>query len=264
MIELYLDEQPSITANEIRKRLLSAGAVEGDISLHTIYRALGSKQMNNTHKKMTCNNSRRFLDENIQYTQAYINELSTRNPHRLKFFDEAGFCPTSHHPTYGWSEKGTRCVEIVTQHQHDHFTLNLMIGTEGVTYAQVIPGATNGDRLLEYFGEATQRLNDNGEPFLQNGDIVVIDNCPTHHGQTGQQLKEYLAEIGVEVIYTPKYSPELNPAEFAFNKIKTLLKQKRYRDLYDLNPGYAIYEIVEEINDIVCRGFFQVTGYLEV
>ena len=97
-----------------------------------------------------------------------------------------------------------------------------------------------------------------------NGDVVVVDNCPTHHGRFGQELKEYLALRGIEVLYTPKYSPEMNPAEFAFNKLRTLVKQKMFRDMYDINAGYTIYELLKELSVSDCMGFFRVTKYLDV
>ena len=140
----------------------------------------------------------------------------------------------------------------------------MLVALTWVTFAIVVQGATDGNQFVEFFGQATQRLNEDGEPFLTNGDVVVVDNCPTHHGRFGQELKEYLALCGIEVLYTPKYSPEMNPAEFTFNKIRTLVKQKRYRDMYHINAGYTIYELLKEISASDCIGFFKVTKYLDV
>ena len=266
LIELYITEQPSITVSSVKRKLEECGVILPDeVCEATVYRALKNKlSVKQSHKKASANNIRRFAADNIAYTQAFIDELYTRDPHHLKIFDEAGFCPSSNHPNYGWSQKGVRCVEVIRYPANPHFTLNLMIGTEGITYTNVVQGATDGEQLVEFFGQATQRLKDNGEPFLRNGDVVVLDNCPTHHGRFGREIKEYLALRGIELLYTPKYSPEMNPAEFAFNKIRTLLKQKEYRDMYAMNAGYTIYELLKEIKVSDCIGFFKATKYLNV
>jgi hypothetical protein len=99
------------------------------------------------------------------------------------------------------------------------FALNLMVSTTGVSYANIVHGASTGDIFLDFFGQALHNVNMDGEPILRNGDCVVVDNCPTHHGRFGPVLRDYLAQQGIEVLYTPTYSPEFNPAEYAFNKI---------------------------------------------
>ena len=101
LIEFYIEEQPSITVKEIKFKLEENGVIgQDEVHITTIYRAvrnrLSSKQ---THKKLSANNDRRFTDANMAYTQAYMNELYARDPYRLNFFDEAGFVPTSNHPT---------------------------------------------------------------------------------------------------------------------------------------------------------------------
>lgn len=266
LIENYLIEEPSITAKTVKQKLEENGVILPDeVCEVTVHRAMKKKlSVEYTHKRCSTNNIRRFNPDNLQYTQAYMQELFTRDVHHLKFFDEAGFCPTSNHPNYGWSQKGVRCIDVRRYADNPHFTLNLMIGTEGVTYANVVQGATDGEQLVEFFGQATQRLGENGEPFLRNGDVVVMDNCPTHHGRYGRELQEYLGARGIELLYTPRYSPEMNPAEFAFQKIKTLLKMRQYREMYIVNAGYTIYELLKEIKVSDCMGFFRATNYLNV
>ena len=62
-----------------------------------------------------------------------------------------------------------------------------------------------------------------GRPCLQVGDIRVMDNLSAHHYEGGEILEVWLEEMGIELIYLPTYSPDLNPIEFCFNKLKTLL-----------------------------------------
>ena len=72
-----------------------------------------------------------------------------------------------------------------------------------------------------------------------------------------------MAEIGVEVIYTPWYSPEMNPDEYAFNKIRTLSKQKLFRDMMEVNQAVTILEMVDEIAQSDCLGFYRESNYLK-
>ena len=165
---------------------------------------------------------------------------------------------------YGRSPRGIRGVEVVRYHQRPHYTLNLLIGTGGVSFANVVDGATTGADFVDFFGQAVNNVDNIGEPILRNGDCVIVDNCPTHHGQFGEYLRNYLGDRGIDLIYTPRYSPEMNPAEYAFNKIKFLSKQKYYRDMMALNVGYTIMELVSEITPNDAVGFFRHTNYLQI
>ena len=70
-----------------------------------------------------------------------------------------------------------------------------------------------------------------------------------------------MADRGVEVIFTPKYSPDFNPVEFAFNKLKTMAKQEYYRNLLTANLQYAIYELLDTVTPNDAVGFLN-TGKL--
>ena len=243
-------------------RLLPA---DGNNSLMLIYRALQNQLPREyTHKKCKTSNESRFSPENLRYTQAFMDELFTRNPHRLKFFDEAGFAVSSTHPNYGWSPIGMRAIEIRRYHDTPNVSLNLMIGTSGVVYANTLQGATTGVELLNFFGQAMRNRQKNGEPCLKAGDTVIMDNCTTHHGQFEQPLKQFLNTRGVELIFTPKYSPELNAVEHCFDKLRTLSKQKKFRDMFDINVEYGIYQILKEVTPLDCHGFLSCIGYLNL
>ena len=57
-------------------------------------------------------------------------------------------------------------------------------------------------------------------PAIEVGDIIVMDNLAVHHYDGGELLEEYFEEMGVEILFTPSYSPDLNPVEMCFSKIK--------------------------------------------
>ena len=142
-----------------------------------------------------------------------------------------------------------------------NLTLNLLIGMEGVLYANIVHGATDTAEFLYFFNEAADGYTDSGVPVLQPGDIVVVDNCPTHHNNGGRVLSLFLDNLGVEYIFTPKYSPEMNPAEFAFNYIKAVLRKPEYTDMVHKNLEYAIFHVLNGITSASAAGFLKIAGY---
>ena len=89
-------------------------------------------------------------------------------------------------------------VEIGRHLGAPNVTLNMLIGLEGVLYANTEDGATDTLAFLNFFDEASQNSMPNGQPILQYGDHVILDNCATHHFEGGYALAESLDNIGVE------------------------------------------------------------------
>lgn len=91
-----------------------------------------------------------------------------------------------------------------------------------------------------------------------------MDNCAIHHFQGGQVLGEWLDNIGCALDYLPTYSPEFNPAELVFNKLKTVLKRLEYRDVLRDNLHVGVYEALKQITSADMRGFYHYTGYIDI
>ena len=91
-------------------------------------------------------------------------------------------------------------------------------------YFNILNGATDTIKFLNFFWEASQSVNElSGHPCLKVGDIVVMDNLAVHHYDGGLVLEEFLDEMGIELLYMPTYSPDLNPIELlqqSKNRIK--------------------------------------------
>ena len=265
-IEYLKLERPSITSWEIRKKLVERGSLPDGIALKNINIAVRTKlSIPFSRKRVVHANARRFTDANLQYTQAYINDLQTKNVHQLKFFDESGFqLPDTCNPQYGHAPKGSRCVEINRYAHRPNVTLNLLLGTSGVLYANTVQGASTGLDYLNFFTEAMDASQPNGEPVLSAGDSIVVDNCPTHHCDLADALHNWLDERGVNVIFTPRYSPDFNPCEFCFDKLKLLAKQDYYRDILAENMAAGIYELLDSVTENDATGFYRKTRYLNV
>ena len=108
--------------------------------------------------------------------------------------------------------------EVVKKAESPNTTLNMLVSLDGLEYYNLIDGATNTLQFLRFFEEAGNCVNlQTGRPCLQVGDIIVMDNLSAHHYEGGEILEVWLEEMGIELIYLPTYSPDLNPIEFCFN-----------------------------------------------
>lgn len=265
LIELLKRVKGSTQLSEIYSVLEEVGDVES-ISLSSISRAIKSKLLSGkqySRKKITHVAKQRFTDENIVYTQLFINYLAAKDPAKIKFFDEAGVkIPEIGTRLYGSAPVGERCVEVVKKVESPNATLNLLISVNGPEYMNIIDGATNTVHFWNFFWEASQAANYiTGRPAIAVGDIVVMDNLAVHHFDGGEVLENFLAEMGVELLFTPTYSPDLNPIELCFNKVKTELNGS-YSDNVRDNLKLAVTEAVERITDLDVRQFYRATSYL--
>ena len=115
----------------------------------------------------------------------------------MKFFDEAGLKLPKHGTRYyGHAPVGQRCIELARYHQIPNITLNLLAGLEGVVYANTFKAAANTLHMLQFLEQAARAGNVvTQRPALELGDVVVMDNCPTHHYQGEEVLTEFLNEM---------------------------------------------------------------------
>lgn len=121
---------------------------------------------------------------------------------------------------------------------------------DGVVAPWCLDAPMNGTAFLTYV--KTQLC-----PALKPGDIVVCDNLGSHK-VTG--VREMIKDKGANILYLPPYSPDLNPIEQAFSKIKTLLRKAAKRSFDALQV--AIGRIIETIRPQECRNYFANSGYV--
>jgi len=150
---------------------------------------------------------------------------------------------------YGRAPKGERCRAAVP---HGHWKTTTFVGAlrlSGVTAPMTLDGAMNGAAFLAYVEQVLV-------PTLRRGDIVVMDNLPAHKPQA---VREAIERVGAELRFLPPYSPDFNPIELAFSKIKALLKKAAARTLNDLWD--AIRDAIDAVTPRDCRSYFSATGY---
>ena len=186
----------------------------------------------------------RFTHENLVYTQLFLDYLCNKDPSSVKFFDESGFqLPDSGHRVYGYSPVGEQCFDVGCYLSTANITLNFLAGVDGLKYANIVRGASNSIEFLRFFSEASQTVDPNtSRPVLEVGDIIVVDNFAAHHGDAEVALRSFLSDVGMELLFLQAYSPDLNPDEEVFSKLKYLLKYQ-YQDLLCLKIWNMLYGV---------------------
>lgn len=205
----------------------------------------------------------RFSHANLVYTQLYLDNLSNKDPSTIKFFDECGFqLPDSGQRNYGYSPVGEDCIAVRRYLSTANHTLNFLAGVDGIKYGNILQGPSNSIEFLRFFAEATQHVDLlTQRPLLEVGDTVVVDNFAAHHGQAETALRSYFNDLGMELLFLPVYSPDLNPVEEVFSKLKYLLKYN-YQHVVFENLEYAILCALEDITAADLAGYYRHAGYL--
>ena len=226
LIEVLKHEKPSTSLAEISSILLEMG---NSASISAISCALKTRMPSGhqySRKKLTMIARESFTQDNILYTQLFIDYLSAKNPYRIKFFDVSGLqLPDCGTRVYEHAPVGMRYVELVKKRETRNVSLNMLVSLiNGPEYFNLIDGATDTVEFLNFFTEAAEAVNiSTGRLALENGDIIVMDNLNVHHYDGGTILEDWLSEMGIELLYTPVYSPDLNPIESCFGKVKAVL-----------------------------------------
>ena len=168
---------------------------------------------------------------------------------------------TSGNRVYGNSYIGEPAIEIQQYASNANNTLNLLYSANGVDYFDVLRGPSNGMELLNFFNKALSINRVDGSTILENGDVVIMDNCGFHHGNfTEAVLRDILNEHGVHLLFQPAYSPHLNTCEFCCHQVKCYLKQNS--SLTADETEIAIGEAVSKISPANSIAYFRKCSYV--
>lgn len=138
------------------------------------------------------------------------------DPESLVFLDETGV-NTKMARLYGWAPVGERCRDRVPFGHWKTMTFIAGLRLTGMTAPWVLDGPMDGDAFRVY-------VRDVLAPTLRRGDVVVLDNLPAHKVAG---IREAITARRAQLFYLPPYSPDMNPIEMAFAKLKALLRQQR-------------------------------------
>ena len=170
------------------------------------------------------------------------------DPARLVFIDET--CTnTAMVRLRGRAPRGERLVGYAP---HGHWKTITFVGglrQRGMTEPFVLEGAINGPMFLAYVKQCLV-------PTLKRGEIVLMDHLPAHKVAG---IAEAIEAAGATLIYLPKYSPDLNPIELAFSKLKAHLRRAAEHTILRLLR--RIGGVVTDFSPQECRNFFRHAGY---
>jgi len=167
---------------------------------------------------------------------------------RLVFVDEMG-TNFSLSPLYAWSRRGKRAFGSAPRNWGKNVTLLASITRRGVGPCLAVEGPTTREVFEAYLERALA-------PTLRPGQTVVMDNLSAHKGG---RVKEIVEGRGCEVMYLPPYSPDFNPIEQAFSKVKGLLRRAGARTREALIE--AMGRALDAVTARDARGFFGHCGY---
>jgi len=170
------------------------------------------------------------------------------DPERLVFIDET-WASTNMARKYGRALRGERLRASVP---HGHWKTTTFVAglrLSGLTAPFVLDGPINGAWFQAYVDQVLV-------PTLAPGDIVVMDNLGSHKGA---QVRKAIEATGASLLYLPPYSPDFNPIEKAFSKLKALLRKAAERTVDGL--WNRIGELLRAFTPRECANFFAAAGY---
>jgi len=195
-------EQPDATLKELRQRLhLHGPEADGPVL-----------------QKKTLHAAEQDRPDVAAARAAWLLSRAGLDPRRLVFIDET-WAKTNMTRLRGRSPRGERLVGKVPHGHWKTTTLIAALDVAGVRCATTVDGAIDAD-LFAAFAEQVLA------PTLRPGDIVVMDNLSSHKNNRARQAIE---SAGAHVLFLPPYSPDLNPIEMVFSKIKQLLRSLGHR-----------------------------------
>ena len=164
------------------------------------------------------------------------------------FLDETGTATTMTR-RYGWGERGERLVDAAPYGHRKTTTFVAGLRASGIIAPFVLDGPMNGEVFRVYVEQVLA-------PELEPGDVVAMDNLQAHKVAG---VVEAIRAVGASVLYLPSYSPDLNPIEQFFAKLKGLLRKAAARTKEAL--WSAIGELLDAFPENECRSYVRNCGY---
>jgi transposase len=199
-------------------------------------------------QKKTAHASEQDRPDILKLRQAWFDGQIDLHPTRLVFIDET-WAKTNMVRSHGRAPRGER---LRMGFPHGHWKTTTFVAgltLRGMIAPFVLSGPINRDAFEAYVGQVLV-------PELRPGDIVVMDNLSSHKGPHVRQLIE---AAGARLLFLPPYSPDFNPIENAFARLKAMLRKAAERTVDGL--WSAIGRIVETFSPAECANYFAAAGY---
>jgi transposase len=167
---------------------------------------------------------------------------------RLVFIDET-WTKTNMAPLRGWAPCGRRLIAKVPHRRWKTTTFLAALRCDRIDAPWLLEGPIDGESFTIYVEKVLL-------PTLRPGDIVIMDNLSSHRGKVVRQL---IRSVGAKLFLLPKYSPDLNPIEQVFAKLKHLLRKAAARTVDAVRA--AIGELLGAFTKQECANYFKNSGY---
>jgi len=174
---------------------------------------------------------------------------ATLDSARLVFLDESG-AKTNMTRLRGRAKGGLRCVDDTPNGHWSTTTMISSVRLDGTTACMAIDGATSAEVFREYVRQVLV-------PTLRSGDIVIFDNLSAHKDSEAMDL---IHAAGAMTLPLPAYSPDLNPIEKMWSKVKEFLRSAKARTFDALLK--AIADALKIVTDQDTQGWFASCGYV--
>ena len=171
------------------------------------------------------------------------------DPTRLVFIDET-WAKTNMTRRHGRCSRGTRLVAKVPHGRWRTLTFIAALRCDRIAAPCVIDGPINGQSFRAYVEQLLV-------PTLAPGDVVIMDNLGSHKGKA---VRRVLRAAGAKLFFLPKYSPDLNPIEQVFAKLKTLLRKAEPRSTEAVGKG--IGQLLDAFTPAECANYIANAGYV--
>jgi transposase len=152
-------------------------------------------------------------------------------------------------PLRGWARRGLRLVGKVPHGRWKTMTFLAALRHDRIDAPWLLEGPIDGESFRLYVEKALA-------PTLRPGDVVIMDNLGSHKGRAVRQL---IRAAGAKLFFLPKYSPDLNPIEQVFAKLKHLLRKTAARTIEAVCA--AIGDILQAFTSQECANYFTNSGY---
>lgn len=169
------------------------------------------------------------------------------DPEKLVFLDEMGV-NSAMTPEYGWSEVGRRILDFRPVRGRNVSVIGALT-LQGLDAVMTYDGGVDGATFLAYLEQVLV-------PTLRPGQVVLMDNVGFHKVQG---VERAIRQAGCDVAWLPPYSPEFNPIEECWSKLKSLLRKARPRSRQAIDD--AIRDLLDEIRPRDASGWFRHAGY---
>ena len=241
-IRARVAEKPDITGRELLAELTGRGV---EVSYYGVWHFLDRAALSFKKSLRASEQERADVARRRRQWKERQGRVSAA---RLVFIDET-WAKTNMTRTHGRCARGQRLVAKVPHGHRKTLTFVAGLRCDGITAPCVFDGPINAESFLAW---VVQFL----VPTLRPGDIVVLDNLSSHKGPV---IRRAIRAAGGKLFFLPRYSPDLNPIEQAFAKLKTLLRKQNARSFEQVET--AIGKLLKQLTPSQCRNFFSAAGY---